>query len=177
MESMPQPGIRTLVLALSLLVAVPAAAVDEGEMAPEFTLPLLGGDRGDDVTLSDTRGKVRYIDFWASWCPPCRVSIPLIIDLQEELGGESFEVIAINIDERVEDALRFSEGYAMNYVNLSDPEGEVAETYDLLAVPMSYVVDPEGRVTLVHAGFKRGDMEGIRTHILGQLGRGAAGDP
>lgn len=172
---MPQPGITTLVMALILLVAVPAAAVDEGDMAPEFTLPVLGGD--DSVSLSDSRGKVRYIDFWASWCPPCRVSIPLIVALQEELGGESFEVIAINIDERVENALRFSESYAMNYVNLSDPEGEVAETYDLLAVPMSYVVDREGRVTLAHAGFKRGDMADIRAHILGQLGRDAAGDP
>ena len=172
---MPQPGVKTLVLALNLLVAVPASAVDKGEMAPEFTLPVLAG--GDTVSLSDSQGKVRYIDFWASWCSPCRMSIPLIVALQEELGEESFEVIAINIDERVEDARRFSEGYAMNYVNLSDPEGEVAETYDLLAVPMSYVVDPEGRVTLVHAGFKRGDMAGIRAHILEQLGRGEAGDP
>ena len=168
-------GTKTLALALTLLVAIAASAADEGEMAPEFTLPVLGDDAA--VSLSDSRGKVRYIDFWASWCPPCRVSIPRIISLQEELGGESFEVIAINIDERVEDALLFYEGYGMNYVNLSDPEGEVAETYDLLALPMSYVVDPEGRVTLAHAGFKRGDMAGIREHILGQLGRRGAGGP
>ena len=170
-----QTGTKTLLVVLNLLITAPAAAVDEGEMAPEFTLPVLGGN--DTVSLSDSRGKVRYIDFWASWCPPCRVSIPLIVALQEELGGESFEVLAINIDERVEDALRFSEGYAMNYVNLSDPEGEVAETYDLRTVPMSYVVDPEGRVTLAHAGFRRGDMAGIRSHILGLLGQAAAQDP
>jgi len=169
-----QTGTKALVLTLNLLVAVPIPAADEGEMAPEFTLRVLGGDTA--VSLSDSHGKVRYIDFWASWCPPCRVSIPRIISLQEELGGESFEVIAINIDERVEDALLFYEGYGMNYLNLSDPEGEVAETYDLLALPMSYVVDPEGRVTLAHAGFKRGDMAGIREHILGQLRRRAGGD-
>ena len=157
-------GTKALALALNLLVVVPAAAVEEGEMAPEFKLPILGGDAS--VSLSDSRGKVRYIDFWASWCPPCRVSIPRIIALQEELGGESFEVIAINLDERVEDALRFYERYEMNYVNLSDPEGEVAETYDLLGMPMSYVVDPEGRITLAHAGFKRGDMARIRSNIF-----------
>ena len=160
---------KSLILALAVLIAEAAGAVEEGDTAPEFKLPVLAENAV--MSLSDTHGKVRYIDFWASWCAPCRVAIPQIVALQEELGGEAFEVIGINIDERVEDALDFAAHYSMNYVNLSDPEGAVAERYDLLAVPMSYVVDAEGRVTLVHAGFRRGDMEPIRAHILELLDR------
>ena len=166
---------KSLILALAVFLAQAAGAVDEGEMAPDFSLPMLSDNAA--LSLSDTHGKIRYIDFWASWCAPCRVAIPQIVALQEELGGQAFEVIGINIDEHVEDALDFAEHYTMNYVNLSDPEGEVAERYDLLAVPMSYVVDAEGRVTLVHAGFRRGDMESIRAHILELLERQQADLP
>ena len=158
-----------MVLVAALLAAEAALGVAEGDSAPDFTLPVLGSD--STRSLADSHGKVRYIDFWASWCVPCRVSVPQIITLQEELAGPGFEVIAVNVDERLEDALDFLERYDMNYVNLSDPEGRVAEAYALKGMPMSFVVDPEGRVTLAHAGFRRGDMEDIRAHILELLGR------
>ena len=167
--------VRSVVFTLNMLAAAAAFGTTEGDLAPDFTLPVLGDESA--MSLSDSHGKVRYVDFWASWCAPCRVSIPRIMALQEELGGERFEVIAVNLDERVDDALDFVDRYAMNYVNLSDPHGAVAETYDLKAMPMSYVIDPEGRVTLTHAGFRRGDLEAIRAHILEQLDRLAAGDP
>ena len=164
-----------MVFALNMLAATSAFGITEGDAAPDFTLPVLGD--GTARSLSDSHGKVRYLDFWASWCAPCRVSIPRIIALQEELGGESFEVIAINVDERADDALDFVERYAMNYVNLSDPNGDTAEAYALEAMPMSYVIDPHGRVTLAHAGFRRGDMESIRAHILEQLDRHKEDEP
>ena len=159
---------KTSTLLPGLLIASTVFGAEEGEIAPDFMLPILGTESMQ--SLSATHGKFRYIDFWASWCAPCRVSIPRIIALQEELGGEHFEVIAVNVDERVEDALDFLGLYPFNYVNLSDPEGRVAETYELKAMPMSFVVDPEGRVTLAHTGFRRGDMDTIRAHILELLG-------
>ena len=168
-------GTKLWVLPLALLVCRSALGVGEGETAPDFMLPVLGDNTV--VSLSESRGTVRYIDFWASWCIPCRVAVPQIVALQEELGGEAFQVIGINIDERVDDALDFTERYAMNYVNLSDPDGETAQAYDLLAMPMSYVIDGEGRVTLAHAGFRRGDMEAIRAHILELLDLGPSVDP
>ena len=164
-----------MAFALSLLLIEAAFAVAEGDMAPEFTLPVLGGE--SDTSLSDSHGKVRYIDFWASWCPPCRVSIPEIIALQKEFAGDRFEVFAINVDERTEDALEFVERFAMNYVNLSDPQGNIAEAYALRGMPVSFVVDPKGRVTMMHVGFRRGDMEAIRAHIVELLGRLPEGDP
>ena len=160
---------KAFVLALSLLLANPAFGVAEGDMAPGFELPVLGGET--KKSLSASLGKVRYIDFWASWCPPCRVSVPEIVALQRDLGGSRFEVIAINVDERLDDALRFLEHYPMNYDVLSDPQGATAAAYALPGMPTSFVVDPEGRVTLVHVGFRPGDMEDIRAHIVELLER------
>jgi len=160
---------KAFVLALSLLLANPALGVAEGDMAPGFELPVLGGET--TKSLSASHGKVRYIDFWASWCPPCRVSVPEIVALQRDLGGSRFEVIAINVDERLDDALRFLEHYPMNYDVLSDPQGATATAYALPGMPTSFVVDPDGRVTLVHVGFRRGDMKAIRAHIVELLER------
>ena len=157
------------VLALSLLVANTALGITEGDMAPDFMLPVLGGET--TRSLSASHGKVRYLDFWASWCPPCRVSVPEIAALQRELGGSRFEVIAINVDERIDDALEFLERYPMNYVVLSDPSGASAGAYALPGMPTSFVIDPNGRVTLVHVGFRRGDMKAIRAHIVELLER------
>ena len=160
---------KAFVLALSLLLASPAFGVAEGDIAPGFELPVLGGET--TKSLSASHGKVRYIDFWASWCPPCRVSVPEIVALQRDLGGSRFEVIAINVDERIDDALKFLEHYPMNYDVLSDPQGATAAAYALPGMPTSFVIDPEGRVTLVHVGFRRGDMQAIRAHIVELLER------
>lgn len=90
--------------------------------------------------------------------------------MQQEVGKERLEVIAISVDEWIDDAIRFLSRYSTNYDNLSDPQGEIAEAYGLLAMPTSFVIDPEGRVTLVHQGFKPGDMTAIRAHIDELLG-------
>ena len=166
---------RSLILTLLLLSGGTALAVSRGDLAPDFLLPVLGGESARSLAAS--HGKVRYLDFWASWCPPCRVSLPDIVALQEELGGDLFEVIAINVDERPDDALRFLRRYPVNYDCLSDPRGATAKAYALPGMPTSFVLDPEGRVTLVHVGFKRGDMAKIRAHILELLRRYAAEGP
>ncbi|MDE0364504.1 MAG: TlpA disulfide reductase family protein [Gammaproteobacteria bacterium] len=153
----------SLILSLSILFIDAASAVSEGDLAPDFTLPTLNGQ--ESKSLSASQGKIRYLDFWASWCIACRVSIPDMIVLQQELGKERFKVIAISVDEWIDDATKFLSRYSMNYDNLSDPQGEIAEAYGLLAMPTSFVIDPEGWITLVHQGFKPGDMTAIRAHI------------
>ena len=166
--------LKPFVIAANLLVSGVAFAVTVGDLAPGFVLPVLGSE--STRSLSESHGKVRYLDFWASWCPPCLVSVPAIVALQEELGGERFEVIAINVDERPGDAMRFLERHPTNYDSLSDPQGETAEAYALLGMPTSFVLDPEGRVTLVHVGFRRGDMKAIRAHIVALLDRHSVRD-
>ena len=94
-----------------------------------------------------------------------------MIALKNELGERRFEIIAISVDEDIEDAIRFLDRYPVNYINLSDSEGKAAKAYALRAMPMSFVIDHEGRVTMTHAGFRPGDMQAIRAHILELLGR------
>ena len=158
----------SVLLSLSILFAAAASAVSEGDLAPDFTLPTLDGR--ESKSLSASHGKVRYLVFWASWCIACRVSIPEMVVLQQELGEERLAVIAISVDEWIDDATRFLSRYSVNYDNLSDPHGKIAEAYGLLAMPTSFVIDPEGRITLVHQGFKPGDMTAIRAHIDELLG-------
>ena len=156
--------LRSLILAMSIIVANAALAVSEGDQAPDFSLPVLGS--GESKSLSESHGRVRYLDFWASWCVPCEKSVPEMIVLQRELQGRRFEIIAISVDERVDDALRFLDRHDVNYDNLSDPEGVTAKAYSLLGMPSSFVIDPEGRVTMTHTGFKPGDIRAIKAHIL-----------
>ena len=158
----------SVILSLSILFTAAASAVSEGDLAPDFTLPTLDGQ--ESKSLSASHGKVRYLDFWASWCIACRVSIPEMIVMQQELGEERLAVIAISVDEWIDDATRFLSRYSVNYDNLSDPHGKIAEAYGLLAMPTSLVIDPEGRITLIHQGFKPGDMTAIRAHIDELLG-------
>ena len=140
-----------------------AQAVAVGETAPEFTLSRL--DQSADTSLASSHGKIRYLDFWASWCAPCRVSLPEIVKLQNELGGDRFEVIAINVDENPGAATKFLKRFPVNYQVLSDPTGKVAAQYELPGMPTSFVVDPSGKITLIHTGFRKGDMASIRAHI------------
>ena len=168
-------NLRSSVLALSLLTAGTAIGADEGDVAPNFSLPVLGSE--STISLSNSHGKVRYIDFWASWCAPCRVSIPQIALLHDDLGGEHFEIIGINVDERSDDAMDFMSQLPVSYDNLGDPNGVIAEAYGLRTMPTSFVIDPEGRVTLVHEGFRRGDMDTIRAHVIELLGQRQAESP
>lgn len=154
---------KILTLASLLFWSVTATALSEGEAAPSFSLPILG--KLQKVSLSELRGKIVYLDFWASWCGPCRISLPQIVVLQEELGSDQFEVIAVNLDEDQEKGSRFLKRFPVNYTVLSDPTGQVAEVYQLPGMPSSFVIDRAGIITLTHTGFKQGDMTIIRNHI------------
>ena len=101
-----QPIRAQLLLLIALwLWGNPVLSLTLGEQAPHFSLTQLYD--GKNVELADYRGKVVYLDFWASWCPPCRVSLPQIESMQKELGAEDFEVVAINLDEDKHAARQF----------------------------------------------------------------------
>lgn len=122
---------------------------DEIPLAPEFELPDLDGKL---VRLSDSAGKVRLVDFWATWCPPCRDEIPMLNDLQREYGPQGLEVIAIT-DERVDVVRKFADEVGMHYVNLVDP-GEVSSNYRVIGLPTAYLIDGEGRIVETIPGAK-----------------------
>jgi len=156
--------ISSLVLALGL--SAQAVAVSVGESAPQFTLPQLEG--GKKLSLKNYRGKVVYLDFWASWCGPCRQSLPLMNELRAKLKGQGFEVVAVNLDEEPEAGLAFLKQFPVDYPVLSDTQGKTPEQYDVQGMPTSYLIDRKGNVQLVHIGFKKSDVAELE-HQINQL--------
>jgi thiol-disulfide isomerase/thioredoxin len=162
-------GIRSLLCSTALALAASAHATETGEAAPDFTLPPLRTEDGSAaISLADFRGKVVYVDFWASWCPPCLVSIPLLNELRNEYvdAGKPFEVLAVNVDADPEDGKDFLLDEPVNYVVVSDPKGDTPRLYQVPGMPTSYLVDTKGQVRLVHTGFKKSDIEMIEAEVV-----------
>lgn len=147
-------------LILSTLLVAPVMATEEGMQAPEFTLP---GVRENDVTvtLSELRGDIVYVDFWASWCAPCLRSLPEVNTLYERYKDQGFSVVAITIDDPVEDALDFLLDLEtpLAYHVALDQTAEIMDQYAVVGMPTSFLIDREGVVRMVHKGFREGDTE------------------
>lgn len=159
---------RLSLLLCLIALAVPLHAAESGDPAPDFTLPPLRPEDGSAaVSLANFRGKVVYVDFWASWCPPCLVSIPLLNELRNEYvnAGKPFEVLAINVDSDPEDGIDFLLDEPVNYVVVSDPKGATPALYKVPGMPTSYLVDAKGQVRLVHTGFKKSDIDLIAAEV------------
>lgn len=164
--------LRSLFL-LSLLLCIfsgHSRALSLDESAPEFSLPDIYS--GESKALKEYRGKVVYLDFWASWCGPCRQSLPLLNKLRKELGADRFEVIAINLDSNPEDGKRFLEKYPVEYPVLTDTTGETPQKYQLTGMPTSYLIDQQGNLKGVHQGFRSSDIDKIRKVVTGLIKEG-----
>jgi len=157
--------VRILVSLLTMIcVLLMPAVASSTEAAPEFRLPYL--TQKGNASLSDFRGKVVYVDFWASWCGPCRKSLPFLDSVRNELKGKGFEVLAINLDEDVKTAREFLKQYPVSYPTLHDAEGKTPDAFGLRGMPTSYLIDRNGNIRLIHQGFKPSDSEKIRAEII-----------
>jgi thiol-disulfide isomerase/thioredoxin len=171
--------VRTSALALVLsaatlafaLVPSRALAVDAGQPVPSFSARSLDGDT--TLALSAYRGKVVYLDFWASWCGPCQTAMPLIEQLRTEFPSDQFQVIAVNLDEKPEKAKAFLETHKVGYPSVSDPQGNLPKSFGLKTMPTSYLIDRAGVVRYVHPGFRASDIDGLRAKIREVLNQGS----
>lgn len=155
-------------LCLCLPLWVQAAGVTVGQVAPAVSLPNLSV--AGEASLESLRGKVVYVDFWASWCGPCRVSFPQLEQLRNELGPKGFEVLAINVDEVEADARQFLSEVPVSYLVVRDAEGITPQTFGILGMPTGYLIDRKGIVREIHQGFRKSDGEKLRTAIVALLG-------
>jgi peroxiredoxin len=132
------------------------------QKAPVFTLP---GDN-QNISLDKLKGKVVYLDFWASWCDPCRKSFLWMNDMTARFDNNDFAILAVNLDASKEDAKKFLEKVPANFTVAYDPDGKVATKYDLQAMPSSYLIDKQGNLILTHKGYREGDAADIEDKIL-----------
>lgn len=145
------------------LFAHELAAAEVSAPAPAFSLPQL--PTKNSVALQDQRGRVVLLDFWASWCGPCRESLPQYQKLRDEYSRDDFEVVAISLDENIDDALEFLKQYPLQYLVLHDPEGKSATAYGLKGMPSSYLIDRNGMLRSQHVGFQMKDLAPLRAKI------------
>ena len=143
---------RAFACALALLASVPALALEPGAALPAISAPRLA-EPGNTLSLAAFKGQVLYIDFWASWCVPCRLSMPALDALYRENRARGFMVIGINKDVSADDAARFLKRVPVTFPLVQDAEDRAARAFDVKAMPSGYLVDRRGLVRKVHRGF------------------------
>jgi peroxiredoxin len=127
------------------------AQITVGAMAPEIVLP---NAKGDKVSLSSFKGKVVLLDFWASWCGPCRASIPLVIKLQNKYKAQGFEVFGVSIDSKKNVWLKAIKKDHINYTQVIDLDGwnaAAAAAYNVDAIPATFLLDKTGKIVTINA--------------------------
>ena len=149
-----------------LMLAGAAHAASPGQAAPAFDLV---GTQGN-VSLSQLKGKVVYLDFWASWCGPCRQSFPWMNEMQAKYGPKGFVVVGVNLDSKREDADKFLAQTPAKFTLAFDPKGDSPKTYAIKGMPTSVLIGADGKVIQQHSGFRddeRGTLEAAIASALG----------
>lgn len=119
--------------------------------------------------LNQYKNKVVYLDFWASWCGPCRKSFPWLNDIQKKYQNKGLVVIGVNLDTDIDQAKEFLKNVPANFRVFSDPDGKLAEKYKLIGMPSSFVLDGKGKVRHRHVGFKKSNIEDYEKSIVSLL--------
>lgn len=154
---------------IALLAAAPAAALDNNALAPPFSL------RGQSaaVTLKQFRGQIVYLDFWASWCGPCKQSFPFMNAMQRKYSSLGLRVVAVNLDEAAADAERFLRAVPAEFTIAFDSGGTSPKQYAIKGMPSSVLIGRDGKILFIHQGFKKTDEAELERAIVEALGRGA----
>ena len=138
--------------------------LDEPLPQPAWELPLIANGEGT-VTDSTYLGRVTYVDFWASWCGPCRLSLPALNRLSKEFDAADFGVVAISVDYVDEDALDFLKRYPVDYPVAIDKTGNSGRDFAVAGMPSGYLIGRDGLIRKVHVGFRKGDEAFLKLQI------------
>ena len=136
-------------LSAGLFSTVAAAGLKAGDTLPDLASFKLEGKLPDAL-----KGKVILLDFWASWCDPCKASFPVLEDLHKRQGPKGLVVIAVNVDENRADMDDFLKKHAATFTMLRDVKQKLVETAGIATMPSSFLIDREGKVRFVHSGFR-----------------------
>ncbi len=140
-----------------------AAPLAVNDTAPEFSLSALDG--ANKIVLDDYKGKVVYLDFWASWCIPCRRSFPFLNKLKAQYVDKKFEIISINLEQDVNDAKQFLTQYPVLYPVAQGYNNDIQSLYNVLVMPTAYIIGKDGTVRIKHLGFKESQQAYIEAIV------------
>jgi len=159
--------LRSLLLAILFCLSFNATtyALDKGSLAPVFKLP---GSQ-DMVSLSGAAGSVVYVDFWASWCGPCKQSFPWMNAMQDKYRLQGLQVIGVNVDAKSEDVNKFLAQNPARFTVAFDPKGATPAQYGVKGMPTSFLIGRDGKIISQHLGFKEADREKLEQEIKAAL--------
>ncbi len=152
---------QVVAMSTALAVGTVTSAVAE-DSAPDFTLK---SRDGSNMRLSELRGQVVMINFWASWCGPCRQEMPLLDELYQQYEPLGFTLLGVNVEQDVADAERLLKDAPVSFPVLYDPDNSVTKAYDVVAMPSTILVDRDGNMRYVHHGYKPGYEDDYQTQI------------
>ena len=144
-------------LLMSIASALLAVSVTAGELsgpAPDITLK---STTGQNIRLADYKGKVVMVNFWASWCGPCRQEMPLLEKMHKDYKDAGFVLLGVNVDAEAADRDKFLAETPVTFPVLDDSENTATEVFGVEAMPSSYFVDKNGNLAHLHKGYKPGE--------------------
>lgn len=148
-------------MALNGLLASAAMATNVGDKAPSLDLPGTSGQ----VQLEAYKGKTVYLDFWASWCGPCKQSFPWMNAMHKRYRAKGLHIVAVNLDQKPEDAKAFLSGNPALFDIAFDAAGKTPKAFGVKGMPTSFLIGPDGKVLIVHQGFSEEAQAELEKHI------------
>lgn len=145
-----------------MLAASLCAATASAEPAPDFTLQ---SSTGENVRLAEQRGQVVMLNFWASWCGPCRTEMPLLDEMSKRYSAAGFVLYGVNVEEDNTDAKKLIKDLGVTFPILYDTESKASSLYNVDAMPTTVVIDKKGEIRYVNRGYKPGDENKYRDQI------------
>jgi len=156
---------KMILMAALIAATFQAAAAEPGQPAPDIELQGAAGAQ----KLSELKGKLVYVDFWASWCGPCRQSFPWMNDMQAKYGARGLQVVGINLDAKRTDADQFLAQLPARFALAFDAKGESARRFAVKGMPTSVLIDPSGKVIAVHQGFRDDERKELEDRLVAAL--------